>query len=340
MSACALARTATLAAMAAGALLFVPPAQAADRPRGVLVVAYDHELWRVPLPRARVGRISRPLLEREASPTLAPAGNLLAFARIPIFDAPPRVLLRPLPDGPARVIAEGSSPTFSPSGAELAFQTTAGVQAADLTTGAIRPITDDPSDRDPAWSTDDVLAFARGDRGRNGVMTVAPDGQGLRRAVWSRRRDVGIIRPKWSPDGRRLVVTLMYARKDRQRPRGWCGSATRSLRTRGDLELSLAVCDGHAAWSPDGSAIALQGRDSLRLVWTGGRLLDRFCEVGIRPRGLAWTGPGPVEDAGRRATFRLRRHCPPPPPRAAVEQTRYCFRVRSGDKRILRCVKV
>ena len=270
-------------------------APAAARPAGTLVLAYDFEIWRVPMPEARIHRISPAELFHDAQPALSPAGGRLAFARSDIDDSAPQVMVRTLPDGDATAVARGSAPTFSPDGGELAYRTPRGLAATDLATGTARVVTHDARDRDPAWSSRDVLAFSRG----GDVMAMSPSGSGLRRAVWSTRASVGVIRPAWSRDGRKLVVTLTGAK---------CAVAQRSLRTAPGVRVGLALCGGYGAWSPDGSKIAVQSDFALRILSASGRTLDSFCDVGRSPRGLVWAAGGPVLQAGRRGE-RIPRHC-------------------------------
>src|SRR5262245_2565593 len=97
---------------AAGAL--ATPASA--RPAGTLVLAYDFELWRVPLPAARVHRVSAPEFMHDFQPALSPGGGRLAFTRSDVDGAAPHVMVRTLPDGQATEVAAGSAPTFSPNG--------------------------------------------------------------------------------------------------------------------------------------------------------------------------------------------------------------------------------
>ena len=331
----------------AGVFVAASAARAADaRPGGTLVFSFDDSLWEVPLRATRAYRIPSPPLAHDREPALAPMGSLLAFTRFTSGDTVTRVFVRSPADLSAREIAAGSSPVFSPTGAELAFQTTAGLQAADLATGTVRTLTQDPSDRDPAWSRDNVLAFARGPSGRDGVLAIGPGEIDPRRIVWSSRADIGIVRPQWSPDGRWLVVTLAYAGAiPLRRPMATrlCLAGMRSLQTAPGTKVRLVICRGYAAWSPDGSAIALQSGSRLRLFSTGGRTLAGFCRVGSVASGLAW-GPRGERFAPESPSSRRLRHCPEGAPNRSrwdgSVHTTYCFHVGSGKKRRLRCIPV
>jgi dipeptidyl aminopeptidase/acylaminoacyl peptidase len=335
----------TVVTIAVGALVGASATPVADaRPGGTLVFSLDDSLWQLPVHATRAYRIPSPPLARDREPALAPTGSLLAFTRFTSGDTAARVLVRSPADRSAREIAAGSAPAFSPTSAELAFQTTAGLQAADLATGTVRPLTQDPSDRDPAWSRDNVLAFARGPNGRDGVLAIAPGGIDPQRIVWSSRADIGIVRPEWSPDGRRLVVTLAYAGAvPLRRPLAsrLCTAGIRSLQTAPGTEVRLALCRGYAAWSPDGSALAVQSDSRLRLFSTRGRPLGAFCRVGSVARGLAW-GLGRIAPASRssRRLGTCSSQSLPDPGEPATGSTSYCFRVGSGNRRRLRCVPV
>jgi hypothetical protein len=289
------ARTSVLGALvltiATGSLV----APAAARPTGTLVLAYDFELWRMPVPAARVHRFSLPILAHDGQPALSPAGGRLAFTRTDIDGSSPQVMMRTLPDGNATLVAKGRAPTFSADGAELAYGTERGLEATDLDAGTVRVLTGDSRDRDPAWSRQNVLAFSRG----GDVMAMSPTGADLRRLVWSTRENVRVIRPAWSRDGRKLVVTLTG---------GDCAGARRSVRTAPEVQVPIALCSGFGAWSPDGSKLAAQSDRFLRILSASGRRLDSFCDPGRTPRGLVWAGGGPILQSGKRA-FRLARHC-------------------------------
>jgi hypothetical protein len=118
----------------------------------------------------------------------------------------------------------------------------------------------------------------------------------------------------------------------------------RTLRTAPGIKVSLVLCRGHAAWSPDGSALAVQDGSTLTLLSTRGRWLERFCRVASDPLGVAW-GRGRTAPASG-SSMRLRR-CPPPSTGShvpdewhATATAKYCFRVGSGNRRRLRCVTV
>jgi hypothetical protein len=117
--------------------------------------------------------------------------------------------------------------------------------------------------------------------------------------VWSTRAGVGVIRPAWSRDGRKLLVTVTG---------GNCAAARSSLLTAPGVPVPVALCGGYGAWSPDGSRIAVQSDRFLRILSATGRRLDRFCDPGRSPHGLVWAAGGPILQAGKRA-FRLARHC-------------------------------
>jgi TolB protein len=121
------------------------------------------------------------------------------------------------PDG-RRIVAGGHreqtactpSPAFPPSPPVCETTSSSGLWVINVATGAAREIVhfDDGLTDAPAWSPDGrSIAFNRGVQGTEDahIWTVRPDGTGLRQLT---RQPVGASKLSWSPDGRRLAITV------------------------------------------------------------------------------------------------------------------------------------
>ncbi|HEX6230835.1 MAG TPA: hypothetical protein VF029_03920 [Actinomycetota bacterium] len=155
--------------------------------------------------------------------------------------------------GPPARLTDGlwidGNPAWSPDGSSIAFDSNrdggrVGIYVVGSTGGETRRVTRGQA---PSWSpSGDAIAFARLEGGAYDVLTMRPDGTGVRNVTAHPSDDV---EPCWSPDGRRIAFAS---------DRG------------GDFDIYvLDLSDGsvgavttgpeddrHPAWSPDGSAIA------------------------------------------------------------------------------------
>jgi Tol biopolymer transport system component len=107
-------------------------------------------------------------------------------------------------------------------------------------------------DSGPAWSVENVIAFARSTSLQlETIYRVRPDGGGLRRLVAP--RSARQEEPAWSPDGRMLAFTR----------RGGRLGPTSDVRVisadgTGDRPLTEAIGNiSSAAWSPDGAFVCV-----------------------------------------------------------------------------------
>lgn len=164
-------------------------------------------------------------------------------------------------DGSERrlVVADGSHPTFFPSGPAIAFVRTVDgrrqIFTVRLDGSGLRQLTSGSSESfDPAVSpSGGRIAFAsdrdKDGRDRNDIYTMRPDGSGVRVAIDGPRSE---RRPDWAPNRRRIAYVVG----------GGSSSDLFVARADGSRALRLTPCEGircrdfdHPAFSPDGRHI-------------------------------------------------------------------------------------
>jgi len=219
------------------------------------------------------------------SPAASPDSRSIAFRSE--RDGKGRIWLKQLATGTEVALTEGpddSVPRFSPDGATLLFTRRTGASFSlyriSLLGGEARRVIDDALDA--SWSADGShIAFMRqypaspGKIAATGIMVAGADGSGAREVA---RIPTGVIGPRWSPDGRRIVFTQTAV-----------GSGSFSIRSAdaatGTLDTIVAPAQGArpwvAEWAPDGQLLHTVGQVAAgRLAGTTGRL------VALQPGGL------------------------------------------------------
>jgi Tol biopolymer transport system component len=282
-------RKATFVTIAA-ALLFAGGGAAGTAQTGALIAFTDTRVdWELVVRRLDGGDERRVAsgLENQLNPSLSPDGEQVAFESRGVGIEVARV------DGGERrvLVADGLDPAWSPDGRRIAWVTRRDgdadvyVSAADGT--AVTRLTSDPADEvAPAWSPDSRrVVFSR-----DGIIfEVSADGQGPIRQLVSTRFG-RMTSPKWSPDGRTLVLQ----------------AATESVKSppqvyvarRGSVDPAPLAEGAEPDWSAEGRVLLVRRGDlwSVEVDGSGARRV-----LPLRPRGTASRTPvgGWSQAAGR-----------------------------------------
>lgn len=170
---------------------------------------------------------------------------------------------------------DDGTPTFSPSGSQLAFGSGAPVRYGHPSHRSVWISDADGADARrlvegdaPAWSSRGWIAFVRG----RAVYRIRPDGTGLK--LLARNS----IAPEWSPDGRRLALSSFGVRNRRTGRvirRGGVilmdadGSHSHLVRANGATESPNEI-----AWSPDGKRLLILPNDLMTMDLRGKLVRD------------------------------------------------------------------
>jgi Tol biopolymer transport system component len=212
------------------------------------------------------------------APASSPDGRSVAFRSE--RDGKGRIWLKQLATGTEVALTEGPDdnlPRFSPDGATLLFERRTGARFSlfrvSLLGGEPHRVIDDGLDA--SWSADGTrIAFMRqypaspGKVAATGVMIADADGSGAREVV---RIPTGVLAPRLSPDGKRIVFTQTAV-----------GSGSFSINSvdvgTGTVEKIVAPAQSArpwvAEWTPDGHLLHTVGQVAAgKLAGTTGRLV-------------------------------------------------------------------
>ncbi len=192
---------------------------------------------------------------------------------------------------PRRLGGPAGAPVWAPTGEELAWATEDGLFRQNLTSAEPTLLFDRAGAGRPAWSPDGrTIAFV--DRGEEALVAIEAETGRLRFSVPLATEDAdhGLLAvpvlggPSWSPDGSRLVFDCWDGHGDEicvvEEDGSGCRQVTHIQSRASPIDdsgggLVLAAANaGPAAWSPDGTALALAAYPEQRGAASGVFVVD------------------------------------------------------------------
>ena len=239
----------------------------------------------------------------------------------------------------------GAAPSWSPDGTRVVYGNAGDLftAAADGSGTALQLTSGPESDRVPAWSSTNRIAFWSNRGGTSQIWSMAADGTDVRQI--SAIDDVESQRPSWSPDGSKIA----FATDDGQISDVYVSDATVAPSLANDKRITIngssAFYNGSPSWSPDGTRIAFEsnrtggpqiwttaapgGGDDRQVTTAGGQRPD-WQPIPLPPVVPAAPAPvaAPVVPAAPRPKLKVSTVAQLPSTKACVSRRRFAIRLR------------